>query len=420
LTLNKDSGGQALVVVILGSGKTSVYNEDIVREQETTEIAHSAGHHVRDTLAVRIQKPNSRFFIGKGKVEEIGSYLNNHPDITSVILSQEISPSQQKNLEEAWEKTVYTKNELIHVIFADRALTAEGKIKVELAGLHYQLSRLPGKGKEMSRTGAGIGTRGPGEQKIEASRRDIKDRIVRLTQKLLKINQRRSLNKSKRLSMNMPLVAIVGYTNAGKSTLLNTLTGSRVFVQDRMFATLHPTVRKRSVAPCGEVIFADTVGFIREMPETLKDAFRATLEEIKDADLIIELIDSTDPSYHLHYQVIDETLKEIGASGVSRIVVFNKCDHDCFEEPLLEPEFTTNYPVFHISARSGKNIDQLVEAIGQCISTRTKHQRFETDYEHLADLERKIFRHGYIKNVAPLENGRILVDCVMRNQESVR
>ncbi|HSV31244.1 MAG TPA: GTPase HflX [Atribacteraceae bacterium] len=318
--------GQVLVIVIQESESSLVFREEAVECRETVEIARSSGLLVFDTVKIRVQKPTSRYYIGKGKVEEIQKLLSGKPEIASVVLSREISPSQQRNLETFWQKSVLTKNELIHAIFAARALTAEGKIKVELAGLKYQYSRLPGKGKDMSRTGAGIGTRGPGEQKIEANRREIKDRIVRLSRKLEKINQRRALNKATRLSGNIPLVAIVGYTNAGKSTLFNALTGARVFVQSRMFATLHPTVRKRFIPSCGEVLFADTVGFLRDMPTTLKDAFRATIEEIKDADLIIELIDITDPAYYLHYQVIDQTLCEIGASKVPRIIVFNKCD----------------------------------------------------------------------------------------------
>jgi len=258
--------------------------------EEMVEIARSAGRSITLVVPCRVRNPFPRYYLSRGKVEEIRELIAAHaPDF--VLINIEITPSQQRNLEEAWGIPVCTKQAVIHEIFAQRARTAQGKIKVELARLRYELSRLTGKGTELSRTGGGIGTRGPGEQKIEVERRKIKDRIAFLTRELRRIEQQAFTQKGLRRKLGVLQVAIVGYTNAGKSTLMNALTGSRVYAGARMFATLDPTSRRLFVPGIGDVILIDTVGFIREMPETIKDAFRSTLEEVKEADVILEVID---------------------------------------------------------------------------------------------------------------------------------
>lgn len=303
------------ILVLVDQGNNRSFSSWEGEKREIEEVAWSAGWKILAEVESRVKKPFYKYYLGKGKVEEIKSLIEDNPEANFILFNVEITPSQQRNLEETWQVPVYTKNALIHEIFAQRARTAQGKIKVELAQLRYQLSRLTGKGRELSQTGGGIGTRGPGEQKIEVERRKIKDRIAHLNRELQKIERQRDVQKNLRRARKIPNVALVGYTNAGKSTLLNALTGSQVYVEKKMFATLDPTTRKLFIPGVGETLFTDTVGFIRQMPTTIKDAFRATLEEIKDADLILEVIDISDEDYYLHFQVINQILEELGINN---------------------------------------------------------------------------------------------------------
>jgi len=384
--------------------------EDI--KMELLEITRSAGFQVEEVWEVKLSHPFSYFYLGKGKVEEIQSYLYLSPDIKSVVINAEISPSQQKHLEAVWNLPVYTKIALIHRIFAARARTSEGKIKVEVAQLHYQLSRLVGKGKEMSRLGGGIGTRGPGEQKIEAERRRIKEKIAQLNKELKRINRHRLVQKSLRLKRNLPIIAIVGYTNAGKSTLLNSLANAHAYTEDRMFATLDPSARKSYLPGIGQVIFTDTVGFIREMPDTLIDAFRATLDEINDADCILEVLDISDPNYTTHYKVINQILQDVGISYRPKIIIFNKIDRVDFL-PGVEKELFDEYPWAMVSAENKIGLENLLELIKKVLVDQYEHLQLLVSYGDLPTVEKEIYRHGYIENLEYLPDGKIRVCCTV-------
>jgi len=372
----------------------------------------SAGFTVTGAVSLRLHTPTPRTFLGKGKVETLRAGINDTESDCAVI-DREITPTQQHNLALSLGVPVLTKNEIIHLIFAAHARTAEGKIKVELADLRYRLSRLPGKGNELSRTGAGIGTRGPGEQQIEASRRSIKDRISLLSRRLHQITRRRNLNRSLRHQKGLPQVAIVGYTNAGKSTILNSLTGSHETVQDKLFATLHPAARQSFIPGIGVTVFSDTVGFIRDMPETLKDAFRATMEEVRDADLILQVLDAGDPAFSIHYQVITQTLREIGAHSRPSIVVFNKID--TLVEPFhVPPEIQEHQPVVFVSAKKGYGTERLIEEIARLLEKRIAQVDIVTEYQDLPKIEKDIYRNGYIEDMEPVNEKCIRVRGIVR------
>ena len=383
--------------------------------KEFEEISWSAGWKVLGIIEARVKNPFYKYYLGRGKVEEIKSLLESTPEVNFVLFNVEITPSQQKNLEEIWQVPVYTKNALIHEIFAQRAHTAQGKIKVELARLRYQLSRLTGKGKDLSQTGGGIGTRGPGEQKIEVERRKIKDRIAHLNQELTKIEKQREVQRNLRRERNIPNVALVGYTNAGKSTLLNALTGSQIYVEKRMFATLDPTTRKLFIPGVGETLFTDTVGFIREMPPTIKDAFRATLEEIKDADLILEVIDLSDKDYYLHFQIINQLLEELEINNSPRILVFNKVD--LLRSPLiLEREIEENYTYIFVSAQNLTGLKELKENISFFLRQEVKQLHLQVTYSQLPIVQKEIYHQGYIKELKTTKNGEIMIECIVRKE----
>jgi GTPase len=295
------------------------------RSAELAELARSAGAAVvREEIAAR-HSPSPACFIGSGKAEEIAALCaDEHCNI--VIFNNDLSGTQAKNLEEIIRARVIDRTQLILDIFAKRAHTNEGKIQVELAQLLYLLPRLTGKGVELSRLGGGIGTRGPGEQKLEVDRRRIRTRIARLERELEDLHKRREMMRKRRQRFSMPTVAIIGYTNAGKSTLLNALTGSEVVVKDKLFATLDPTVRRFRTPSGKAVLFVDTVGFLNDLPHHLIEAFKATLEEVTEADLIVHIIDASHPKAIEQSSAVYRVLEEIGAASKPLLYVLNKVD----------------------------------------------------------------------------------------------
>jgi GTP-binding protein HflX len=385
--------------------------------QELLEISRSAGFQMSEIFDVKVLHPFPHYYLGKGKVEEIKVFLQKNPDIRGVIIDTEISPSQQKNLEKAFNIKVYTKIALIHRIFAARARSSEGKIKVAVASLQYELSRLSGRGVEMSRLGGGIGTRGPGEQKIETERRRIKQKIAQLKRELVKVNRRREVQKSLRIKKNLPIVAIVGYTNAGKSTLLNSLTNAHAYVEDRLFATLDPTARKAFLPGIGSVVFTDTVGFIREMPETLIDAFRA--DEINDADCLLEVLDASDPSYPEHHKVINRILQNMAISCRPKIIVFNKIDM-VEPVPVISRDWFDDYPVVMVSAEKKIGIGNLIEMIGKLLRNNRESLNITVSYQNLPQIEKEIYQHGYIENIEYRIDGMVEVHCSISREATGR
>lgn len=295
------------------------------RSAELAELASSAGAKVVREEIVNLHGVHPACFIGSGKAEEIaGSCADKHINI--VIFNNDLSGSQQKNLEDIIKTKVIDRTQLILDIFAKRAHTNEGKLQVELAQLMYLLPRLIGKGVELSRLGGGIGTSGPGEQKLEVDRRRIRNKISRLKKDLESLHKRREMMRKKRMRFSMPTVAIVGYTNVGKSTLLNAITGSDVVVRDKMFATLDPTVRRFRMASGRELLFVDTVGFLTDLPHHLIEAFKATLEEVTEADLILHVVDASHPKAIEQSNAVYKVLEEIGAKDKPVITVLNKID----------------------------------------------------------------------------------------------
>src|SRR5215467_1579487 len=299
---------------------------------ELRELAVSAGARIIDEVIQRRDRPDPATYIGKGKVEELREeVLVEGVDV--VIFDEELSLSQAKNLEEALETKVVDRTGLILDIFGRRARTKEGKLQVELAQLEYRLTRLTGYRDYLSRLGGGIGTRGPGETKLEMDRRQIRHRISTLKREIEQIRKHRQLHRERRRRDQLPLVSLVGYTNAGKSTLFRALSKESTLVSNRLFSTLDTLIRRIQLGGNYPVLISDTVGFIKKLPHQLVSAFRATLEEVVEADLILHVVDVSDPDHEEKREVVADVLKEIGAGDHSTIIVYNKAD-------LLNEDFT--------------------------------------------------------------------------------
>lgn len=305
-------------------------------------------------------------YIGKGKIDEVRE-LAQQLDATGVVCDDELSPAQLKNLEEALQIKVMDRTVTILDIFAQRASTREGKIQVELAQLKYRSSRLIGLRSSLSRLGGGIGTKGPGEKKLEMDRRLIRDRISQLNKELEDVVKTRETTRQQRSKNPAPVIAIVGYTNAGKSTLLNTLTSAGVLSEDKLFATLDPTTRNLKLESGQEILLTDTVGFIRKLPHHLINAFRSTLEEAKYADMILHIVDSSNPEAYKHMHVVYETLENLGVKDKTIITVFNKVDK--LEEQQTLKDFKADRTVM-ISAKSGEGLDNLLNTIEEILKER--------------------------------------------------
>lgn len=328
---------------------------------ELEELAHTAGAQVIGRMSQKRDKPDAATFIGSGRLEELKEFCENS-EADLVIFDSELTPSQQRNIENAVEIRVIDRTTLILDIFAARAMSGEGKLQVELAQLKYYLPRLGGQGIKLSRLGGGIGTRGPGETKLETDRRHIRRRIKSLEEELEALEKRRSLLRARREKDGVETVAIVGYTNAGKSTLMNYLTDAGVLAQDKLFATLDPTSRALTLPDGRKIMLIDTVGFIRRLPHHLVEAFKSTLEEAVSAKVILNLCDASDAECADHLEVTNELLDELGCKDKPIIPVFNKCD-------LLGSvlPFSAERDAVFISAMSGSGVPLLLERISKAL-----------------------------------------------------
>lgn len=326
--------------------------------EELEELAETAGVETAAKVIQNREAVHPATYIGKGKIQEVRNLLT-ALDANGIICDDELSPSQLNHLEQELECKVMDRTLLILDIFAGRAVTSEGKIQVELAQLRYRSARLVGLRDSLSRLGGGIGTRGPGEKKLETDRRLIRTRISALKAELAQVEKHRELIRGKRARGTFKTAAIVGYTNAGKSTLLNTLTGAGILAEDKLFATLDPTTRVLELGDGRQILLTDTVGFIRKLPHHLVEAFKSTLEEAKYADYIIHVVDASNPQAELQMEVVYQTLQELGASGKKVITLLNKQDL-VTESELRDPH--ADYLV-KCSAKSGRGLEELKEIL---------------------------------------------------------
>lgn len=329
---------------------------------ELAELARSAGAEVVAAFHQERAQLDPGYLVGRGKLEEVRAAVV-HEQVDVVIFDEELTPAQLRNLEAFLETKVIDRSELILDIFAQRARSREGKLQVELAQLEYLLPRLTGRGRFLSRLGGGIGTRGPGETKLEVDRRTIRSRLARIRRELEKLEERRALQRQKRQGIPIPTVSLVGYTNAGKSTLFNALTGDATYVSARMFATLDPLVRKVELESGQEILLSDTVGFVRKLPHSLVAAFHATLEETLEADLVLHVIDVSHPRFRELRRTVYQVLDEIGFGGAPILEAYNKLDR-----VSLLPHLETPYPWVAISARTGEGVEALRKELEELVS----------------------------------------------------
>ena len=342
--------------------------------EEMKSLAGTAGARVEETVVQSRQAPDSATLIGSGKLDELRQLVHLH-EADLVLFDAELTPTQLRNLERALDCKILDRTQLILDIFARRARTREGQLQVELAQLNYLLPRLAGRGTEMSRLGGGIGTRGPGETQLETDRRGIYRRIKKLNDQLESVRGGRGTQRRQRQSVPLATIALVGYTNAGKSTLLNRLTGAEVVADARMFATLDPTVRHLTLPSRRKVLASDTVGFIRHLPTTLVKAFRATLEEVTEAALLLHVVDAPSPAAAQHTAHVFEVLADIGADQTRQILVLNKMDQienggdteSLAQRILGEIKAGARTEAIPVSARAGTGFPQLLEAIDQAL-----------------------------------------------------
>lgn len=349
------------VLLVFPHKKNISSKEREERLSETRELIRTAGGALVGTEEAPLDHPSPSYYIKQGKLETVRmEVLSRRADLC--IFGVDLSPTQARNLEEYCGTRVVDRTGLILDIFARRAISREGKLQVELAQLNYLLPRLVGKGVILSRLGGGIGTRGPGEQKLEVDRRKIRERISHLKQDLEKLRTHRALLRKGRKRRNFFVATLVGYTNAGKSTLMNQLTAAGVMVEDKLFATLDPRTRLLKGSPVGDILFTDTVGFLIDLPHGLIESFQATLEEIRDSDLILHVLDVDHPSYEKHYRVTESVLTELGCEGNSRLLILNKMDllSGVEEKERIARRFPEGQLV---SALTGEGLSGLKEAI---------------------------------------------------------
>ena len=364
---------------------------------ELERLLDTAGGETFARVVQSKSTPDPRTLIGSGKVKEIAELCKNN-QIGLCIFDSELSPSQIKNLEDGLEDVrVIDRSMLILDIFALHATTGEGKLQVELAQLKYTAPRLIGKGTEMSRLGGGIGTRGPGESKLESDKRHMKRRITALEEELRVLDKNRMTMRASRDKSDICKIAIVGYTNAGKSTLLNRLTDAGILAEDKLFATLDPTTRKFTL-PCGEsVLLTDTVGFINKLPHHLIKAFKSTLDEAVYADVLMIVIDASDPEYETQLSVTENLLSELGAGGKTTLYVFNKCDKSADALPTSINSFEREN-VIYISAKTGQGVDDLVSRLETIILSDKKRTVFIIPHSEQGAVN-QLYKYATVESV---------------------
>ena len=387
---------------------------DESEREEFIELAVSAGAIVTAELTASRKRPNPRYFIGKGKLDDLKTLVRQN-DAELVISCASLSPSQERNLERELQCRVLDRAGLILDIFAQRARSFEGKLQVELAQLRHLSTRLVRGWTHLERQKGGIGLRGPGETQLETDRRLIGNRIRQLKERLKTVDTRRSMNRSNRMKAEIPTVALVGYTNAGKSTLFNALTDADVYVKDQLFATLDPTVRRLDLPEGEHVVLADTVGFVRDLPHELIAAFRSTLQEAREADLILHLIDASDPNRWQRVRQVNSVLKQLDADQVPQIRVYNKIDK-LDREPRMTNNCHGEGRAVWLSAKTGEGLPMLKEAIANRLRQKTTHRTI-----HLQPAQgrqrAKLFELGAVLNEEVLEDGSWTLELRMAEKD---
>ena len=382
---------RAVLVGLNARSLSDEENADDATLEELSALLETAGG---ETAAVVMQvrdAPDPRTFIGEGKTAEVKEMVKSL-GADMVIFDNALSPSQQRSLAEELNVGVLDRSALILDIFAQRARTREGRIQVELAQYKYLLPRLLGMWKHLERQEGAIGTRGPGETQLESDRRVLRRKIAKLEAELKDVRRVRATQRERRIKNEVPVVAIVGYTNAGKSTLLNRLTGAEIPANDRLFDTLDTTTRTLEISDTCTVLLSDTVGFIRKLPHHLVEAFKATLEELEYADLLLHVIDASSPAWREQAAVVEQLIRELGAQETPRIEVFNKCD--------LEPEEVRPHgeDMVSVSARTGEGLPQLLSAIGKRLDTGQRRVILHLPYGQGGVVER-LYREAKVESV---------------------
>ncbi len=392
----KETAERVLLVGVSLPGQDDT--EDSLKE--LSELAQTAGAETVGYVIQSREQPHPGTYVGKGKMEEIKDLLW-ELDATGIICDDELSPVQMKNLQDELDVKVMDRTLVILDIFASRASTGEGKIQVELAQLKYRQTRLTGFGTALSRLGGGIGTRGPGEKKLEMDRRLIKNRIAQLNRELKEVKRHRKVTRERRSKNQVPVAAIVGYTNAGKSTLLNTLTGAGILAEDKLFATLDPTTRSLVLSKGQEILLTDTVGFIKKLPHHLIEAFKSTLEEAKYADLILHVVDVSSPQMDAQMYTVYETLSNLGVKDKPVITVFNK--QDKLERVPVIRDFKADYTV-QISAKTGSGLEELTKTIEAVLRERKVFLEKTYPYSDAAKIQ-TIRKYGELEAEEYREDG---------------
>jgi GTP-binding protein HflX len=403
LFFERHEGGERAILVHL-EGQDSEASED---PQEFQELAMSAGADMVAFFSVPSSRLTAKFLIGSGKVEELRDQVK-AVEADLVIFNHTLTPSQERNLERAFECRVLDRTGLILDIFAQRARTHEGKLQVELAQLDHMSTRLVRGWTHLERQKGGIGLRGPGETQLETDRRLLRVRIRQIKQKLEKVRSQREQARRGRKRADIPSVSLVGYTNAGKSTLFNALTTSEVYAADQLFATLDPTLRRLELDDLGPIVLADTVGFIRHLPHKLVEAFRATLEESSNSDLLLHVIDAHEPERMAQIEQVQEVLKEIGASDLPMLEVYNKLDLLDGVEPQIQRDGDGNPVRVWLSAREGRGLELLRQAVAELLGEDLFVATLQLP-QRLGRLRAQFFALGAVQSEAHDEQGHSLL-----------
>lgn len=422
----REKRGERALLVLPYTSK----GEAVRRAQEFAELAKSAGAEILGSVHARVDAPNPKFFIGTGKADEVQSLVREH-GADLVLVDHALTPVQERNLEKHFSARVIDRAALILDIFAQRAQSHEGKLEVELAQLKHMATRLVRGWTHLERQrGGSIGLRGPGETQLETDRRLLQKRVEQLQKRIDKVGVQRGQQRRARLRNTLPRIALVGYTNAGKSTLFNALTRGVVYAADQLFATLDPTVRRLEGLASGPAVLADTVGFIRELPHDLVAAFRATLSEARDADLLLHVVDAADPERDVLIEVVDGVLEEIGAGDVPQLMVFNKIDllfggdavdanpdvvsdNDMLraEEPRIDRDAGAAPTAAWLSAATGAGLDLLRQAIGERLAGTRVHAELRLPPQ-AGRLRARLIELGAVKGESYDEEGwRLDIDA---------